>query len=158
MCIVCKLELLEKCWLVQHVIAASKFLPVFSFMASRLLQRQLIQAYPRLSVQNIPYRRISVYPSRKDEKKPERIEIPVPQRPPRQESWLTTQLRANPRLKHWFVKTLNLLGYGGPKQLAGRRTMVIFERICAGAPDINADFWHHGAFRHELHVNNPLNL
>ena len=40
-----------------------------------------------------------------------------------------------------FMTYTNALGYGSPKQLAGRRAFVLYEKICAVKPDEDREFW-----------------
>ncbi|KAK0218757.1 hypothetical protein IW262DRAFT_1317584 [Armillaria fumosa] len=59
-----------------------------------------------------------------------------------QKSWLTRKVESSPTTRWWFMKFVNLLGYGTPKQLAGRRTFPLYARLCAAAPDAEMTFWH----------------
>ncbi|XP_006455853.1 hypothetical protein AGABI2DRAFT_187987 [Agaricus bisporus var. bisporus H97] len=59
----------------------------------------------------------------------------------RPKSWLTRKLESSPTAKKWFLSFTNLLGYGSPKQLAGRRAFVLYEQIVAAAPDQYPGFW-----------------
>jgi len=58
-----------------------------------------------------------------------------------QPSWLAQKVLASPALKTIVVSCGKLLGYGSPKQLAGRRAFVLYEEICAVRPDEERAFW-----------------
>ncbi|RDB18650.1 CBP3-like protein [Hypsizygus marmoreus] len=68
-----------------------------------------------------------------------------PQPPPRppvvQKSWLTRKVESSPAAMNVFLKLTNALGYGSPKQLAGRRAFVLYEQVCAVRPDEDRAFW-----------------
>ncbi|KAK0187201.1 hypothetical protein F5146DRAFT_985266 [Armillaria mellea] len=59
-----------------------------------------------------------------------------------EKSWLTRKVESSPTARWWFMKFVNLLGYGSPKQLAGRRTFPLYAKLCAAAPDAEMTFWH----------------
>ncbi|KAF9049073.1 hypothetical protein BJ165DRAFT_1343726 [Panaeolus papilionaceus] len=61
------------------------------------------------------------------------------QQPPK--SWLTRKIETSPQARKIFMTMTNMLGYGSPKQLAGRRAFVLYEQICAVTPDQDRDFW-----------------
>ncbi|KAF9459130.1 hypothetical protein BDZ94DRAFT_1269086 [Collybia nuda] len=61
--------------------------------------------------------------------------------PEREKSWLTRKVESSPAAMRIFVKLTNALGYGSPKQLAGRRAFAIYEHVCATKPDHDAEFW-----------------
>lgn len=63
---------------------------------------------------------------------------------PEHKSWLTRKVEDSPAAKKWFLGLTKLLGYGSPKQLAGRRAFVLYEHIVAAAPDQHPDFWKNG--------------
>ena len=67
------------------------------------------------------------------------------QPPPPQKSWLTRKVETSPAARSAFLAFTNFLGYGSPKQLAGRRTFAIYEQICATTPDRDREFWLNGA-------------
>jgi cytochrome b pre-mRNA-processing protein 3 len=45
-----------------------------------------------------------------------------------------------------FLKLTTLLGYGSPKQMAGRRSFVLYGQVCAVKPDQDRTFWQDGEF------------
>ncbi|KAF8152614.1 hypothetical protein B0H34DRAFT_726820 [Crassisporium funariophilum] len=59
--------------------------------------------------------------------------------PPR--SWLTRKVESSPAVRGVFLHITNMLGYGSPKQLAGRRALVLYENVCAVKPDDDSAFW-----------------
>ncbi|KAJ3997634.1 hypothetical protein F5050DRAFT_1711134 [Lentinula boryana] len=62
----------------------------------------------------------------------------VPERP---KSWLTHKVETSPTVRYWFMKITALLGYHSPKQRAGLRTFLLYERVCAVTPDAERSFW-----------------
>jgi hypothetical protein len=50
----------------------------------------------------------------------------------------------NRRAMRAFIKTTNLLGYGSPRQLAARRTLLLHERFCPGKLEEEMAFWRNG--------------
>ncbi|KAJ3730568.1 hypothetical protein C8R42DRAFT_715239 [Lentinula raphanica] len=83
-------------------------------------------------------------PKKNDAKKSSTIQVgedgslQVPERP---KSWLTHKVETSPTVKYWFMKVMSLLGYHSPKQRAGLRTFLLYERVCAVTPDAEKDFW-----------------
>jgi cytochrome b pre-mRNA-processing protein 3 len=61
-------------------------------------------------------------------------------------SWLTRKVEESPIWRALFFRFAKLLGYGSPKQLAGRRSFAIYEKICAVKPDEDRAFWQDGEF------------
>lgn len=64
--------------------------------------------------------------------------------PAREKSWLTRKVESSPAAMKVFVKLTNALGYGSPKQLAGRRAFAFYEQVCAVKPDHDREFWQQG--------------
>ncbi|KAJ4490706.1 hypothetical protein J3R30DRAFT_124203 [Lentinula aciculospora] len=62
----------------------------------------------------------------------------IPERP---KSWLTHKVETSPTVRYWFMKITALLGYHSPKQRAGLRTFLLYERVCAVTPDRDRNFW-----------------
>ncbi|KAJ3506706.1 hypothetical protein NLJ89_g6720 [Agrocybe chaxingu] len=62
-----------------------------------------------------------------------------PEGPPK--SWLTRKVESSPVAKRIFLGLTNLLGYGSPKQLAGRRAFVLYKDVCAPRPEEEEAFW-----------------
>ncbi|KAH9916481.1 uncharacterized protein B0H18DRAFT_1215083 [Fomitopsis serialis] len=60
---------------------------------------------------------------------------------PREKSWLTKKVEASPALKRVFLKAANVMGYGSPKQVAGRRAFAMYEQLCIVRPDEDRAFW-----------------
>jgi len=60
-------------------------------------------------------------------------------------SWLTQKIESSPAARKWFLTIVKGLGYDSPKQLAGRRAFVLYERVVALTPDTNVTFWQKGA-------------
>lgn len=75
-------------------------------------------------------------------------------------SWLTRKVESSPVAKKWFLTLTSFLGYGSPKQLAGRRSFVLYENIVATAPDQDPAFWQKGiyptSYRFFVITNLPL--
>ena len=66
--------------------------------------------------------------------------------PAEKKSWLTHKVETSPAARRVFVGLTNLLGYGSPKQVAGRHALFFYERVCAVKPDEGSQFWKNGAF------------
>ena len=60
-------------------------------------------------------------------------------------NWLTQKIESSPATKKWFLAIAKGLGYGSPKQLAGRRSFVLYDRVVALTPDQSVTFWQKGA-------------
>ena len=67
------------------------------------------------------------------------------QKPARQPPWLTRKLRENPTAMKAFLGLARAMGYGSKKQLAGRRALVMYQKLCANRPDEDKVFWQEGA-------------
>jgi len=59
----------------------------------------------------------------------------------KEKSWLTRKVEASPTARAAFLAVAKALGYGSPRQLAGRRAFVLYENICAVKPDHDLEFW-----------------
>ena len=70
--------------------------------------------------------------------------------PTEQKSWLTRKVETSPAARRVFVGLTNLLGYGSPKQVAGRRALLFYEQVCAVKPDEDSLFWQKGALFHSF--------
>jgi len=68
----------------------------------------------------------------------------TPAPPSPQKNWLTRLVESSPTAMKIFLKYTNALGYGSPKQLAGRRAFVLYEKVCAVKPDEDRGFWQNG--------------
>jgi len=60
-------------------------------------------------------------------------------------SWLTRKIESSPATRKWFLAITKGLGYDSPKQLAGRRAFLLYERVVALTPDTSVPFWQKGA-------------
>ncbi|KAG5643912.1 hypothetical protein DXG03_009484 [Asterophora parasitica] len=60
---------------------------------------------------------------------------------PQPKSWLTHKVESSPGAMKAFLRFTNFLGYGSPKQLAGRRAFALYDQVCAVTPDADKDFW-----------------
>jgi len=72
--------------------------------------------------------------------------VPPASTPGGKKSWLTHKVETSPAARRVFVGLTNLLGYGSPKQVAGRRALFFYERVCAVKPDEASQFWQNGPF------------
>lgn len=72
--------------------------------------------------------------------------VPPASTPVENKSWLTHKVETSPAARRVFVGLTNLLGYGSPKQVAGRRALLFYERVCAVKPDEGSQFWQNGPF------------
>jgi hypothetical protein len=64
----------------------------------------------------------------------------------REKSWLTRKVESSPSAMKIFLKLTNFLGYGSPKQIAGRRAFALYDQVCAVKPDQDRSFWQDGVF------------
>ena len=71
---------------------------------------------------------------------------PIPSNHALKKSWLTRKVEESPMWRALFFQFTNLIGYGSPKQLAGRHSFVLYEKICAVKPDEDRAFWQDGEF------------
>ncbi|KAG5637880.1 hypothetical protein H0H81_002843 [Sphagnurus paluster] len=71
--------------------------------------------------------------------------LPKPPQPPvQQKSWLTRKVESSPTAMKFFLSFTNALGYGSPKQMAGRRAFALYDQVCAVKPDDDRAFWQEG--------------
>ncbi|EPS97892.1 hypothetical protein FOMPIDRAFT_16300, partial [Fomitopsis schrenkii] len=76
------------------------------------------------------------------EQQPSTEPVPGPSTvPSREKSWLTKKVEASPSLKRVFLQAANLMGYGSPKQVAGRRAFAMYEQLCIVRPEEDKAFW-----------------
>ncbi|KAG2113532.1 uncharacterized protein F5147DRAFT_49574 [Suillus discolor] len=61
--------------------------------------------------------------------------------PQREQSWLTTKVKASPLLFSVFLSAARILGYGSPQQFANRRTLLLYNTLCATRADEASAFW-----------------
>lgn len=79
--------------------------------------------------------------------------------PSREKSWLTKKVEASPSLKKVFLQAANLMGYGSPKQVAGRRAFAMYEQLCIIRPEEDKTFWQEGAcFNYKSHAEHALSF
>lgn len=93
------------------------------------LTRSLARSLASRTPLHRPIRCITTQPDRQDQQ---------------QKSWLTRKVESSPTAKKWFLKFTGLLGYGSPKQLAGRRAFILYEHVVATTPDQDTAFWQNG--------------
>ena len=73
--------------------------------------------------------------------KPYRYEKAEPER-----SWVVQKIRANP-IAFKVVRALaRAMGYGSTKQVAGRRTLAMYEQVCAVKASEDRVFWQEGEY------------
>ncbi|KAF8225210.1 hypothetical protein L208DRAFT_1425509 [Tricholoma matsutake] len=72
---------------------------------------------------------------------PKTRHIGNPPQKTQEKSWLTRKVEASSSAMKIFLKLTNLLGYGSPKQIAGRRAFALYNKICAVQPDQDRSFW-----------------
>lgn len=70
----------------------------------------------------------------------------LPSHLPPKKSWLTHKVEQSPTWRALFFQITNLAGYGSPKQMAGRHSFVLYDKICAVKPDEDRVFWQDGEF------------
>ncbi|KAF7984428.1 hypothetical protein HWV62_14494 [Athelia sp. TMB] len=57
------------------------------------------------------------------------------------DSWLTRKINASPKFKAGFIKFANVMGYGSPLQVAGRRSFNLYKHLCVPRADDENVFW-----------------
>ena len=115
--------------------------PSSKMYGQRLTQKHLVAAYRaasgarqlrRLATAPLP----SETPQPAPSSKPYRYEKTEPER-----SWVVQKIRANP-IAFRVVRALGrALGYGSTKQVAGRRTLAMYEQVCAIKASEDRVFW-----------------
>ncbi|KAI0341161.1 hypothetical protein BDW22DRAFT_1333293 [Trametopsis cervina] len=60
---------------------------------------------------------------------------------PVQRSWLTEQVKASPTARKFFIGLAKVMGYNSSKQIAGRRSLAMYEKLCAVKADEEREFW-----------------
>lgn len=78
------------------------------------------------------------------QKTPGQIDPPAEQKPARPQPWLTRKLRENPTALRAFLGLARVMGYGTKKQLAGRRALVMYQKLCVTRPEEDREFWQDG--------------
>ena len=111
-------------------------------VARSILARRL----RHFGAQRILYRAVSTSQAPKTlPEKPSTSSTPSQQPdPPRQRSWLTEKVRASPTAKKFFLGLATLMGYNTPKQLAARRSLAMYEKVCVPQADVDQQFWQQG--------------
>lgn len=61
---------------------------------------------------------------------------PVPER-----SWLTEKVKASPTAKRLFLGLATLLGYSSTKQIAARRSRIMYQQLCVPRAGEERKFW-----------------
>jgi hypothetical protein len=69
------------------------------------------------------------------------------ERPVSRPSWLTRQVKQSPWAVNLFLNLSSVLGYGSAKQVAGRRTLAMYEQICSRKAEVDRHFWQIGESR-----------
>ena len=109
--------------------------------AQRFSQRHVVTAY-RTASRAHRLRRLATAtpppetPQPAPSSKPCRYEKAEPER-----SWLVQKIRANPVALKTVRALGRALGYGSTKQVAGRRTLAIYEQVCAVKASEDRAFW-----------------
>jgi hypothetical protein len=116
--------------------------PPSKMYAQRLAQRRLATVHWAAALRVQRFRRLTTVspppetPQPSPSSKPYRYEKAEPER-----SWVVQKIRANPvALK--IVRALGrAMGYGSTKQVAGRRTLAMYEQVCAIKASEDRVFW-----------------
>lgn len=83
-------------------------------------------------------------------KPPKKAQLqPINHMPPKR-SWLTRKVEESSMWRALFFQFTNMIGYGSPKQMAGRRSFILYDKICAVKPDEDRAFWQDGK---SVHLN-----
>ena len=62
-----------------------------------------------------------------------------------EQSWLTRKLKQSPTAMRAFLRVFGALGYGSSRQVAARRSLALYEQLCAGRAEEDREFWAQGA-------------
>jgi hypothetical protein len=73
-------------------------------------------------------------------------------KPPPRRSWLTEKVRASPAARSFFLGLATVLGYNSRKQVAARRSLALYERVCVVKADEEREFWIQGTLTSRLTV------
>jgi cytochrome b pre-mRNA-processing protein 3 len=109
--------------------------------AQRLTQRNLAAAY-RVSSRARQLRRLATVSPPPETPRP--IPSPKPYRyekPEQGRSWVVQKIRANPTALKVVRALSRAMGYGSSKQVAGRRTLAMYEQVCAIKASEDRVFW-----------------
>lgn len=88
---------------------------------------------------------MSHYTSRRmSTKPPQRTQPKSLNHMPLKRSWLTRKVEESPMWRALFFKFTDIVGYGSPKQMAGRHSFVLYDKVCAVKPDEDREFWQDG--------------
>lgn len=124
--------------------------------AQRLTQKRVVAVY-RVASRAQQLRRLATAPPPPGTPQPtplsnpHRYEKAEPER-----SWVEQKIRANP-ITFKIVRALGrAMGYGNVKQVAGRRTLAMYEQVCAIKPSEDRVFWQEGKHPSPRHVAYPL--
>ncbi|KAF9647297.1 hypothetical protein BDM02DRAFT_3117313 [Thelephora ganbajun] len=108
--------------------------------AQRLTQKHVVAAY-RVASRAQQLRRLATAPPPEAPRptpssKPYRYEKAEPER-----SWVVQKIRANPFTFKIVRALVRVMGYGSTKQVAGRRTLAMYEQVCAVKASEDRIFW-----------------
>ncbi|KAI0087514.1 hypothetical protein BDY19DRAFT_892805 [Irpex rosettiformis] len=108
-------------------------------VARSILARRLRQS----GIQRVFYRAVSTsqVPQKLTENSPTSSTPSQSPNPPPQRSWLTEKVRASPTAKKLFLGLATLMGYNTPKQVAARRSLAMYEKVCVPKADEEQEFW-----------------
>ena len=125
--------------------------------AQRLTRRNVIAAYWTASrAQQL--RRLATVPPPPKTAQP--TPSPTPYRyekPELERSWVVQKIRVNPMALRIIRALSRTLGYGNTKQVAGRRTLAMYEQVCAIKALEDRVFWE-GAYPPVEHDLFPFGL
>ncbi|KIJ08770.1 hypothetical protein PAXINDRAFT_88382 [Paxillus involutus ATCC 200175] len=107
-------------------------------MASRSLLANPIGAVSRYSRKSV---RQSIRLVTSSAPPPTQTSALPPKTPVQEQSWLTQRVKSNPALYSLFLGVARVLGYGSPQQFANRRTLHMYNTLCANRADQEAEFW-----------------
>ena len=128
--------------------------PSSKMYAQRLTQKHVVAAC-RVASRTQRFRRLATAPPPPETPQPTSPSTPYqygkaePER-----SWVVQKIRANP-IAFKVVRALSrALGYGSTKQVAGRRTLAMYEQVCAIKASEDRAFWQEGG--HIMSVSSLL--
>ena len=122
--------------IVQQYLAAHPFWSLAVMVVRSIITRSLKHTQTPVFTQNVRLRYLTTSNTRP--------KAQSDTTPPRQQNWLTRQVKSSPTALKYFLKVARLMGYISPQQIAARRALYIYREICAVKADEDSEFWTRG--------------
>lgn len=115
--------------------------PPSKMYAQRLTQRHFVAAH-RAASRVQQFRRLTTVPPPPEKPQPTPPSTPYQyERAEPERSWVVQKIRANPVALNIVRALGRAMGYGSTKQVAGRRTLAMYEQVCAIKASEDRVFW-----------------